>query len=703
MAAELIVEKTNDTNQKPSLMKLLAAPLLFALGLCLMVVCCYDKGSDAAQDVTVTGTEHRYANAKSAMQHLRNDARSSGRRDKWERLVGEFTDIYKNDSQWPNRPAALFRAAECMEELADRTCAATDAQQAAGMYEQVAKAHPKSKLADDALYRAAHIHAARLGDDGTALKLVERLKKQYAKGDMYPLAQTLEKAIRASRQGRTAPEARQVSRLVRSEVREESVAESEGRAPAQEKTQDAPGVAVASLDASVPASTGKGPVIGEENGTAQPSRPQAKAQLETSVRPELHVVSWDSPNKNSVEIVLEMSAPAQFGARLVREGKSDKKGSVVLELENVRILEELRHGARIKGSLLTAIRVEQNKADRTRLCFDFRDVRHFETRRENNPCRIILSVAGGPVPRPEKSGATGGFAENAKPAGQAHGTPAAVASADAPDPASVLPREVPAKDGTPVRSQTPMHADIHKASVTSNMASQLGLSVQRVFIDAGHGGRDPGTAHNNVLEHVVTHDVAQTLGRLLEANGFEVVFSRDRNAFVPLGERTNLANAARADLFVSIHVNANDDKRVQGLETYFLDIARNSHAARVAALENAGSDRRLGDMQDMLADVMLNARVGESRNLAHDVQRSTLYRLKKRDYTVRNSGVKSAPFHVLIGAQMPAVLVELGYCSNREEAARLQDADYRKALAEGLAEGIMAYQKRLQTLQTASR
>ena len=195
--------------------------------------------------------------------------------------------------------------------------------------------------------------------------------------------------------------------------------------------------------------------------------------------------------------------------------------------------------------------------------------------------------------------------------------------------------------------------------------------------------------------------MATTLGRLLQANGVDVVYSRTNDTGLSLRERTTRANEAGADLFVSIHVNANDDKSVNGFETYYLDLAQNAEAARVAALENAGSDHRLGDMQKMLADVMLTARVDESKKLAQDIQRVTLFRLKKREYTVRNNGVKSAPFHVLLGAQMPAVLVELGYCTHAEEARNLANAKYRLTLSEGLAEGILAYKDRLLKKRTA--
>lgn len=157
----------------------------------------------------------------------------------------------------------------------------------------------------------------------------------------------------------------------------------------------------------------------------------------------------------------------------------------------------------------------------------------------------------------------------------------------------------------------------------------------------------------------------------------------------------------RADLFISIHVNANTDARVCGFETYYLDLAADPEAARVAALENAQSDHSLGDMQKVLADVMLNARVQESRKLARQVQQMALFRLQKRTFRVRDNGVKSAPFHVLLGAQMPAVLVELGYCTHADEARNLKNPKYRLALAEGLAEGVLAYRDQLLRRRTA--
>lgn len=764
-----------------ALVRRLAPPLAFLLALCLLVICCYDAGYSA-----LPPTEKRYAAAKADIASLKLDDKKGNLREPWEKLATEFRAIYDTDPAWPNRPAALFRAAESLEELAKRSFAKADARKAIECYESLALRHADSRLADDALFRAARMRAAWLKDDKGALALLARIKSQYPKGDMLSEALALEKALKASVSGRTAPEARQVAAADRKEAVEDQPAAPEKSSSSQavppsvsedrllpryraakarmealradkvkscwrqpweelqtefqriyESRKDwavAPGAlfrSAASQEALADCShlpsdyrralelylaltrefpksaladdallcaariqgtrlgkTGEGLALldeiladyprGDMAAEARTLRAQwsgtlaaaggadsASRAAERHETPEVQVLSWDSLNKNSVEIVLEMSGPTRYSTRLVKARKG-APARLYLDLENAAVVSDVRKGVTVRGSLLQAVRVRDHKEGGASLQFDFREVRRFDARIEDDPCRIVLSVAAGKTPLPRKAGAAAAFA-----------------AGDEDTPA-------PRASKTGIRSRQ-----------VSDMASQLGLTVHTVFIDAGHGGRDPGTSHNKVLERLVTLDVAMTLGRLLEANGLEVVYSRTRDTAVSLSERTRRANAARADLFVSVHVNASEDPRVSGVETYYLDLASNPQAARVAALENAGSDRRLGDMQNMLADVMLNARVEESRRLAGDIQRLSMFRLKRREFTVRNNGVKAAPFHVLLGAQMPAVLVELGYCTNPAEARNLADPKYRHALAEGLAEGILAYKDRLLKRQTA--
>ncbi len=256
-------------------------------------------------------------------------------------------------------------------------------------------------------------------------------------------------------------------------------------------------------------------------------------------------------------------------------------------------------------------------------------------------------------------------------------------------------REVPSQTPDVPPSQKNLEKRLDDAQ-TNNMAAQLGLGVQTIFIDAGHGGRDPGAVNNGLVEREIVLDISKRVGRILTGKGLTVVYSRTKDSTVALSARPAHANATHADLFVSIHINALPANNVHGFETYYLDFSKNTETAQVAALENATSDRKLGDIQSLVADVMLNVRTAESSRLATDIQNATIQHLKSEGYKTRNGGTRSAPFHVLIGTNMPAVLVEAGYSTHKGEAKKLADPAYRQSLAEGIAAGILAYRKRLQ-------
>lgn len=742
------------TGNGSGVLRRLAPPLAFMLALFALVVLCYDAGYSA-----LPPTEKRYVDAKAGVERLKLDEKRSMQREPWENLAEEFSDIYRSDTDWPNRAAALFKAGESLEQLARRSFTRKDAQRAVDCYEEVALKHADSRLADDALFRAALLTASYLKDDKAALALLDRLERQYPRGDMRDQARELRSNLTASlapvgtaaaAPAAQAPAPEAAIPDVRPAQRPQAVyqqAKAEMDALRKDKKRScwrepwekleqrflsvhaakpSPAIgagalyraavcrealarcshldkefqAAVALYAAVPdqfprsaladdalyqaavlsaqelddagearrflseqlKSYAKGDMAGKGRQLLAEldGGPQKEASVRTAQRPvapELQMLSWDSPGKNSVEVVLELNTSTTYDTRLVRGSKS-QPDRLVLRLKNTAVADDVRKGVKVNGSLLQNIAVKKLKKD-AQVELTFREVARFDTDSEENPSRIVVRVTSGKnrLPRAEK--------------------------------------------GDTDIAEAPRRERRVSARQVADMASQLGLSVQRVFIDAGHGGRDPGTSHNKVVERVITLDIALRLGRLLEANGLDVVYSRRDDRAVGLSQRTVAANRKECDLFVSIHVNANEDRSVQGFETYYLDFASNQHAARVAALENARSERRLGNMQSMLAEVMLSARVDESRRLASDIQRLSLFRLKRRGYEVRNNGTKSAPFHVLLGANMPAVLVEVGYCTHGQEAKRLLDAKYRHALAEGLAEGILAYRDRLSKRRTA--
>ncbi|HMF99407.1 MAG TPA: N-acetylmuramoyl-L-alanine amidase [Vicinamibacterales bacterium] len=229
-----------------------------------------------------------------------------------------------------------------------------------------------------------------------------------------------------------------------------------------------------------------------------------------------------------------------------------------------------------------------------------------------------------------------------------------------------------------------------------SIARQLGLGVSRIVIDPGHGGHDPGAKGKGVTEAELVLDIALRVEKLLEqVPGVDVILTRRTDDFVPLPERTAIANRETADLFLSIHANASQNVQAHGIETYFLNFATNTSAAAVAARENAASTLAMGEMPDIVKAIALNNKVDESRDFAAHVQRAMLERLRTTNKTLKDLGVKQAPFVVLIGATMPSVLAEISFVTNPQEARLLKGTAYRQKIAESLFNAIRKYQTSL--------
>jgi N-acetylmuramoyl-L-alanine amidase len=234
-----------------------------------------------------------------------------------------------------------------------------------------------------------------------------------------------------------------------------------------------------------------------------------------------------------------------------------------------------------------------------------------------------------------------------------------------------------------------------------SFARQLGLGVSRVVIDPGHGGHDPGAPGKGVSEAEVVLDVSLRLEKLLQKAGVEVILTRKSDDFVSLQERTAIANRERADLFLSIHANASSNGLARGIETYYLNFASNMTSAAVAARENAASGQSMGAAPDFARSIALNNKLDESRDFATDVQRAMIEKLKPTNKTVRDLGVKQAPFMVLIGAAMPSALAEISFVTNEPEAKLLKGSAYRQRIAEALFAAVRTYQTSLKSLSTA--
>lgn len=220
--------------------------------------------------------------------------------------------------------------------------------------------------------------------------------------------------------------------------------------------------------------------------------------------------------------------------------------------------------------------------------------------------------------------------------------------------------------------------------------------MAKIVIDPGHGGYDPGAVSNGVAEAELVLDIALRLEHLLQSlPGVEVVLTRRTDTFVPLERRTAIANREQADLFLSIHANSYRTQDVSGVETYFLNFATNSEAEAVAARENAASAQTMGTLPTLVKAITLHNKIQESRELATFLQASLMRQLRTAGTDSKDLGVKQAPFVVLIGAEMPSVLTEIGFVTNKPEADALRQAAQRQHIAQALRDGIVRYQDSL--------
>ena len=277
----------------------------------------------------------------------------------------------------------------------------------------------------------------------------------------------------------------------------------------------------------------------------------------------------------------------------------------------------------------------------------------------------------------------------------------------APTAVAVAPRAKDRKKTSKVAATEVPSA--HEAEPTSagdrSLTRALGLKIGRIVVDAGHGGHDTGTiGPNGLMEKDLVLDVALRLGRLLETRlGADVIYTRDDDTFIPLETRTAVANEHQADLFISVHANSSPDPSARGVETYYLNFTSNPDALEVAARENAVSQKSIFELQDLVKKITLKEKIEESHELASDVQQSLYSGLAGKHSTLRDRGVKKAPFVVLIGANMPSILAEISFVSNPTDAEKLETPEYREKIAESLYKGIAKYAGGLSGVKVASK
>ena len=439
--------------------------------------------------------------------------------------------------------------------------------------------------------------------------------------------------------------------------------------------------------------------------------------------------------ESSTRVVLDVEREVRY--RYDRIADPDR---LWIDLEGTRLHPNLAHRSFPVGDgLLEQVRIGQNRDDVVRVVLDFKDVKDHSIFYLENPLRLVVDVRGNPrpmvasaekpagpplspvwtvhVPRPSPTPSP-----TPRPEPEVDSMPPRhVASATPPDvppaPAARRPSGAPIViEGTGPRpgKRTPASAAASRTAPPApqppqtnragsySLARQLGLGARRIVIDAGHGGHDPGTiGRGGLQEKDLVLDVALRLERLVrEELGAEVVMTRSTDVFVPLEERTAIANSKGADLFLSIHANSSRNPKARGIETYFLNFATDPHAESVAARENAISAATLKDLQSLVKAITLNSKIDESRDFAASVQEAMVENMKAQDPDVQDRGVHTAPFYVLIGANMPSVLAEIAFVSHPDEERLLKESERRERIAWGLFEGVRSYLEALNRTQT---
>jgi N-acetylmuramoyl-L-alanine amidase len=390
--------------------------------------------------------------------------------------------------------------------------------------------------------------------------------------------------------------------------------------------------------------------------------------------------------KEYTRIVIDTDKEVKFTqARLTNPDR------IYFDLKQSRLSGDMNAGTfPIKDDFLKQIRVAQFSPDVVRVVLDFESISEFRAFSLHNPDRLVVDILG---IAPNTATKTTERQKSAPPPNR----PAVEAPVHA-EPSRKSPEPKPAEDSTPETVTAENIPPPLPPDPTTDgrypLARQLGLTARRVIIDPGHGGHDPGTqSRTGIKEKDLVLDISRRVAKLLKAGGeYEVIMTRNNDTFIPLEERTAIANSRSADLFVSIHANAHPKRTVRGIETFYLNLATTPDAEETAARENAVSTGRIAELQELLHKIMNNSKIAESSDFAHQVQNSMVRNvLGAKSKSSRNHGVKTAPFYVLLGANMPSILVEVSYLSNTEDAKLLSSSQYRQKLAQSIADGIERY------------
>lgn len=631
--------------------------------------------------------EAQYQKAEQMRQTLEAKPEDSRSLKEYKELVAAYRRVYLLSSSAGAVTPALMEVAQLYHDMGDQFDQAYYANSVV-TYKFLIAQYPGSKFRTDALFEVGKIEKADLGEGPEAKDAFTQFLQ------LYP----------------HAPQAAEAREALK-EIAEGKLLEPPG-SDASDKTNSAPADnspsnAQASDDDARLASDS------QSANAVQMASPQTAARTtggdsQSGPAKVTAIRTWNADDYTRVVIDLD-------GAVKYESARIKNPDRIYFDLYTAHLAKSLTQKEMpVQNGFLKAVRVAQNKDGVVRLVLDVQSIEGYSAFMLPDPYRLVIDVHGNlETARNKKPPAETG-------AGRLAGDPPLTATVRA---APSEKMQVPLNHGAVAETATDTTGEVSPqpsgtahslpvpglpaiaAKPTSDgdrsLTRALGLKINRIVIDAGHGGHDTGTiGPHGLMEKDVCLDVALRLGRLIHKKlpGAEVVYTRKTDVFVPLEERTAIANQAKADLFISIHANSSQNETARGIETYYLNFTTSQEALETASRENALSDESIHQLQDLIKQIANNDKIEESRELASDIQNSLTGQLREISTAERNRGVKKAPFVVLIGADMPSVLAEISFLSNPTDEKLLEKTAQRQRIAQGIFRGMERYLSSLNSL-----
>ena len=656
----------------------LAAACAVSMALLFLVLC---APGARAQSSRHSQAKAQYDKAQQMRQTLEAEPQDSRTLSESKKVVTAYRRVYLITASAPETTLALQAVAQLYRDMGgnfDREYY----QSSIVTYKFLVSQYPTSKLRSDALFQIGEIQKDDLGDIAEAKDAFTRFLQHFphseqaadARKELKELASMPAKPAGDSARAAESTKANQERRIVGDAPAPKAVN------AAEETTSDTTNDTSDSADA---------PKKGEASSV-------------TAIR------TWNADDYTRV--VVDLNGAVKYQSARIKNPDRIYFDLYQAHLGHLLTDKELA----VQNGFLKSVRVAQNKSGTVRLVLDVQSIQGYSAFLLPNPYRLVIDVHGTVADASAKNPAPAVTAPRTlagdRPAASA--TPSATATekvevsstsedsgSGEPNPANAITKGSDHADRN--MSSASLLPDKPTRDGARSLTRTLGLKISRIVIDPGHGGHDTGTiGPHGLLEKNVCLDVALRLGKLIHQKlpSAQVIYTRNTDVFVPLEERTAIANQAGADLFISIHANSSHDDQARGIETYYLNFTSSPEALETASRENAVSNASIHELQDLIKKIARNDKIEESQELATDIQSSLTSQLRQVSTAERNRGVKKAPFVVLIGADMPSVLAEISFLSNPTDERMLQKPAQRQRIAQGLFHGVESYLSSLNSL-----